>query len=258
MSNTALITGASSGIGAEFARYHAEKGGDVILVARRKPALDTLKKELEAAHKIKATVIAMDLGSAAAAKKLHNTVTAKKLDVDILINNAGFGGHGDFVDRDLDDDLAMIDLNVDALVTLANLFGKDMVAKGSGKMLHVGSTAGFMPGPKQATYFATKAFVNSFSQALDQEFQGTGVTSSVLVPGYVETEFAKAASLEGTGLVSGGGKTASSCARIGYDGMMRGKLVIFNELGLSIMLGWLMPFLPRRMALRMVEKMQTK
>ena len=258
MSNIALITGASSGLGAEFARYHAEKGGDVILVARRKPALDELKKELESKHKIKATVIAMDLGSAEAAKKLHKAVKSKKLNVDILINNAGFGGHGNFIERDLDADLSMINLNVDALVTLSHLFGKDMVAQGSGKMLHVGSTVGFMPGPKQATYFATKAFVNSFSQALDQEFQGTGVTSSVLVPGYVETQFAQAASLEGTDLVSGGGKSASSCARIGYDGMMRGKLVIFNELGLSIMLGWLMPFMPRRMALRMVEKMQTK
>ena len=178
--------------------------------------------------------------------------------MNILINNAGFGGQGEFVERSLEADLSIIDLNVKALVALTHLVANDMVEQGSGKILHVGSTAGFMPGPLQATYFATKAFVNSFSQALDEELRGKGVTSTVLAPGYVETEFAKAADLEGTGLVKGGGATAESVAQHGYDAMMAGKLVTINEFGLRFMINWLMPFMPHRMKLKMIRKMQTK
>jgi short-subunit dehydrogenase len=133
-----------------------------------------------------------------------------------------------------------------------------MVANGGGKILNVGSTAGMMPGPMQATYFATKAFVNSFSQAIDHEMRASGVTCSVLTPGYVETEFAAVADLDGTDLVKGGGKTAASCAKIGYDGMMKGKLVIFNELMLNITLGWIIPLLPRRMVLMIIARAQKK
>ena len=258
MANTALVTGASSGIGAELARYHASLGGDLIIVARRKDPLETLKSELEKQYSITVTVIAHDLSSAENAKALYDKVTAAGHSVDILINNAGFGGHGRMIDRNLNDDIAMIDLNISALVSLSHLFGHDMAKRGYGRMLQVGSTAGFMPGPNQAVYFATKAFVNSFSQAINQEFVGTGVTSSVLCPGYVETEFAKVADLDGTGLVKGGGKSAQSCAKIGYDGMMRGKLVIFNETALAFMLNWITPFLPRRMVAKMVQSMQQK
>lgn len=258
MSNTALITGASSGIGKEFARYHASKGGDVIVVARREEALSELKAELEAAHKITAHVHALDLGAAGAAEKLYESVTGAGQQVDILINNAGFGGHGAHIERDLADEMAMIDLNVKALVTLSHQFGKDMAARGGGKILNVGSTAGFMPGPLQAVYFATKAFVNSYSQALDQELKDKGVTCSVLAPGYVRTEFAQAANLEGTGLVKQKGASARDVARFGYDAMMRGRLVSINEAQLSFMLNWLVPLLPRRMVLGMVNKMQSK
>ena len=258
MANTALITGASSGIGKELARYHAMKGGDVILVARRKPELDALKKELETSFGITAHVIKRDLGASGAEKALFNDVTKQKLTVDILINNAGFGGHGLFCERSLSDDLGMIDLNVSTLVSLTHLFGNEMIKNGGGKMLHIGSSAGFMPGPYQATYFATKAFVNNFSQAIDHEMRGKGVTSTVLCPGYVETEFAKTASLEGTGLVKQKGKTAAETAKIGYDAMMAGKLIVANEIGLGIVLNWVIPLLPRRMVLKMVAKMQAK
>lgn len=258
MPNTALITGASAGIGMEFARYHASKGGDVILTARRSETLEALKAELETAHGITAHVFALDLGAEGAARQLYDLVKSAGLSVDILINNAGFGGQGDFVTRDLEADLRMIDLNVKALVALTHMVASDMAAQGGGKILHVGSTAGFMPGPLQTTYFATKAFVNSFSQALDEELRGKGVTSTVLAPGYVETEFAKAADLDGTNLVKGGGATAASVAKHGYDAMMAGKLVTVNERMLGILTGWVIPFLPRRMVLKMMRKMQTK
>ena len=258
MTNIALITGASSGIGKEFARYHAAKGGDLILTARRETELMALKAELEAAHKITAHVFALDLGVEGGADALVQAVTGASLKVDILINNAGFGGHGLHVERDLASEQAMIDLNIKALVTLTHAFGQKMVAQGGGKILNVGSTAGFMPGPKQAVYFATKAFVGSFSQAIDQELRDKGVTCTVLAPGYVETEFSQVANLEGTDLVKDGGATAASVAKHGYDAMMKGKLVTVNQLSLSILTQWIVPLLPRRMALKMVDKMQSK
>ena len=255
---SALITGASVGIGREFARYHAQKGGDVVITARRAEALDALKSELESAHGITVHTIALDLGTPGAAKTLYDQVKALGVEVSVLINNAGFGGHGKFVERDLTADTAMIQLNVTALVELTHMVAKDMVARSSGKILHVGSTAGFMPGPLQATYFATKAFVNSFSQALDQELQGTGVTSTVLAPGYVHTEFAAAANLEGTDLVKQKGATPAAAAKHGYDAMMAKKLLTVNEAPLSFMVNWVMPLLPRRFALKTIQKMQAK
>jgi uncharacterized protein len=258
MSNTALITGASSGIGMEFARYHASKGGDVIITARREGTLNTLKAELEQKHGIEVHVFALDLGAQGGAEALYQKIKAAGLKVDILINNAGFGGQGMHIDRPLVDELGMIDLNVKALVALTHLVAADMVAQGGGKILQVGSTAGFMPGPNQAVYFATKAFVKSFSEAIDQELRPRGVTSTVLAPGYVETEFAQTANLEGTKLVSGGGKTPASVAKHGYEAMMRGDLVTVNERGLGFLVNWVIPFLPRRQVLKMVQNMQAK
>lgn len=258
MSNTALITGASSGIGKELARYHASLGGDLILTARREAELNTLKAELETAHGITAHVFALDLGAAGGADALIKAVGDAGLRVDVLINNAGFGGHGVHIERDMANEQAMIDLNISSLVTLTHAFGGQMAAQGGGKILNVGSTAGFIPGPNQAVYFATKAFVNSFSQAIDQELNAQGVTCTVLAPGYVETEFAQAANLEGTQMVSAGGATAASVAKHGYDAMLAGKLVTINDPKLSFMLNWLTPLLPRRMVLKMIQKTQSK
>ena len=256
MANTALITGASSGIGAEFAKYHAEKGGDLIITARRGDALDKLKTELEAEHGIAVTTVALDLGSVDGARKLYDAV--KDHDIKILINNAGFGGHGLFIERDLAADLAMIDLNVKSLVALCHLIGNDMVKNGGGKILNVSSTASYMAGPLQATYFATKAYVSSFSQALDEELRDKGVTVTALEPGYVETEFAASANLEGTNLIKGGGATPRSAAKYGYDAMRRGELRAINDGTLRFLLNWVFPWLPNRMKLKQVRKMQEK
>lgn len=258
MTNIALITGASAGIGKEFARYHASKGGDMILVARRENALSELKAELEAKHSVEVHVLAMDLVNENAPAAIHQFAKDKDLTVDILINNAGFGGHGAHIERELEDEMAMIDLNVKSLVKLTHLFANDMAANGNGKILNVGSTAGFAPGPLQAVYFATKAFVNSFSQAIDQELRSKGVTCTVLAPGYVHTEFAEVADLQGTGLVKQKGASAISVAKHGYDAMMAGKLVTVNEKMLGFLMQWIIPLMPRRLVLKQIEAMQKK
>ncbi|MGJ8623218.1 MAG: SDR family NAD(P)-dependent oxidoreductase [Yoonia sp.] len=256
MSNTALITGASSGIGREFARLHASRGGDVIITARRGDTLEALKQELETDHSVTVTVVPLDLGAADGATKLYEAVKGHK--IDILINNAGYGGQGAFLERDLQSDLAMIDLNVKALVSLTHMIARDMMANGGGKILNVSSTASYMPGPLQATYFATKAYVSSFSQALDAELRDKGVTVTALEPGLVETEFAATANLEGTGLVAQKGATPQAVAKFGYAAMQQGQLRAINDGRLRFMLNWVMPWLPRRMALNMIKKMQTK
>ncbi len=257
MANTALITGASSGIGMELARIHAGKGGDVILCARREETLNTLKDALEKEHGITAHVFAHDLAGAEGAEALYADIKAAGLEVNVLINNAGFGGIGTHIERPLEDELEMIDLNVKALVTLTHKIAADMVALGKGRILNVGSTAGFMPGPQQAVYFATKAFVNSFSQAIDQELRSKGVTCTVLAPGYVETEFAKRSKMEGTPLARNGA-AAHNVARAGYNAMRAGELVKVNDPKIGFAVNWLIPLLPRRMVLKMTERMQTR
>ncbi|MEL6681627.1 MAG: SDR family oxidoreductase [Pseudomonadota bacterium] len=255
MPNTALITGASGGIGREFARYHAEKGGDLIIAARRGDELETLKSELEAKHDVSVMTVALDLSGADGARKLYDAIQGQK--IDILINNAGFGGHGRFVERDLESDLAMIELNIISLVTLTHFVAKDMVRTGGGKILNVSSTASYLPGPLQATYFATKAYVSSFSQALAEELKNDGITVTALEPGYVETDFAAHADLTGTDLVKSG-SSARSVAKFGYDAMRRGELRAINEGRLRLLLNWIIPWMPRRAVLSMVRKMQEK
>ncbi|SEN22846.1 hypothetical protein SAMN04488003_11199 [Loktanella fryxellensis] len=256
MGRLALITGASGGIGREFARIHARRGGDLIVVARQTDALATLKQELESAYGITVQTITADLTDPDALAGVVAQVAAQP--IDILINNAGFGGQGEHIDRDLARERAMIDLNITALMTLCHAVGGAMARRGSGRILNVGSTAGMMPGPLQAVYFATKAFVRSYSLALAEELRDRGVTVTVLAPGFVDTGFADAADLHGTALVKGGGKTAASVAKLGYEQMIAGRLHVINEPGLSLALNWLIPLMPHRMVLAMLRRMQTK
>jgi len=251
----AVITGASGGIGRALAKYHAAKGGDLILAARRAAELDALKADIEAKHSVSVTPVACDLGTPEGLATLIAACEGR--DIGILINNAGFGGRGAFIERHLADDLAMVDLNVNAVMILCHSIAPGMVVRGEGRILNVGSTAGMMPGPMQATYFATKAFVNSFSQALDEELRAQGVTVTVLAPGYVETDFAARADLENTPLTKSG-QSPEAVARVGYDAMMDGRLHVVNEGMLSVLTNWVIPLLPRRQVLKMVRKMQTK
>ncbi len=189
MNKTALITGASSGIGKELARIHAHQGGDLVIVARSGDKLNELKKELEEKYSIKVTAIVKDLGLPNAPKELYDEVKVAGIKVDYLVNNAGFGLIGTFHELDLERQVAMMNLNMTSLTVLTHLFLKDFVKEGFGKILNVSSTASFQPGPGQAIYFATKSFVQFLSNALWEECRGTGVTITNLMPGATETGF---------------------------------------------------------------------
>ena len=257
MGNTALVTGASSGIGAELARYHAQKGGDLVLVARSKDKLIALKTELEKAYNSKVMVVPADLAEPDSAEKIFSATESVGIQVDILINNAGFGGHGRFHERPLASDKAMMQVNMVSLVNLTHLYLQGMVNRNSGKILHVASTAAFIPGPLQAVYYATKSFVVSFSQAIAQELIGTNVTSTALCPGAVATGFVAAGDLDGI-KVWDKAATAESVAICGYDAMMKGELVIINEKKLTFLLNWIIPFMPRKMVLKISQQAMEK
>jgi short-subunit dehydrogenase len=257
MGITALITGASGGIGAELARYHAARGGDLVLVARSEDKLKALQLELENAHKIKVMVVVADLAQPESADQIFSATEQAGLNIDILINNAGFGGHGKFHERQLRKDQAMMQVNMISLVNLTHLYLQGMVQRNYGKILHVASTAAFLPGPLQAVYYATKSFVVSFSQAISQELEGTNVTSTALCPGAVATGFVSAGDLEGI-KVWDKAATAESVAKCGYDAMINGDLVKINEKGLSFLLNWIIPFLPRKTILKLSRQAMEK
>ena len=257
MGDTALITGASSGIGEEFARYHGARGGDLVLVARSEEKLKELKSELENSHGISVLVIAADLALPDSAARIFAATEEAGLEIDILINNAGFGGHGKFHQRKLARDLAMMQVNMASLVALTHLYLKGMVQRNSGKILHVASTAAFLPGPLQAVYYASKSFVLSFSQAIAQELDGTGVTVTALCPGAVSTGFVAAGDLDGV-KVFDQAASAESVAECGYEAMLRGDLVKINEIGLHFLLNWVVPFLPRKVVLKISQKTMEK
>jgi len=242
---TALITGASSGIGAEFARVHASKGGDVVLVARRADRLNELKTELEKTFSVRVTVIAKDLSQPGAGEELVGELKTRGIEVDDLINNAGFGGRGLFHERAWEKDRAMIFVNVVALTTLTRLLLPAMVQRGRGRILNVASTAGFLPGPLQAVYYATKAFVVSFSEALANELAGTGVTVTVLCPGATETEFAGQAGVTETLAFKRGTVPAKDVATYGYAAMLKGTPVTVHGATNKFLIHGLLRALPR-------------
>lgn len=257
MQNTALITGASGGIGKDLARTHAAQGGDLVIVARRQDALDELKQELERDHGVSVVCIAADITEQGALKRVYDEVLEQGIEVEVLINNAGFGGHGKFHERPWVKDEQMIQLNITALCELTHLVLQDMVKRKRGKILNVASTAGFLPGPLQAVYYATKAFVVSFSQAIAEELSDDNIMVTALCPGPVATEFAASANLEGVDTFKNAADP-KEVARIGYDAMMRGELIAINDWKLSTTLNWVVPFLPRRTVLKISRSAMEK
>jgi short-subunit dehydrogenase len=193
---TTLITGASSGIGEAFARRLAAQGENVLLVARTEEKLSALCSELGRAHNINAQFVALDLVEKDAPAKLFEETEERGLEVEFLINNAGFGSMGDFTTLEIERELLMIDLNVKALVALTYLFLKPMRERGRGSIINVASTAGFQPVPYMTTYAATKAFVLSFSDALWEENRAHGITVMALCPGVTDTNFFAASEME--------------------------------------------------------------
>ena len=190
---TVLITGASSGIGWELARCFAAEKSRLILVARSTDAMQTLAQELQQAYGCETHVLTSDLSNPESPAKIFEELQGRGITVDVVVNNAGFGLHGSFAELPLARQLSMIQVNVTALVALTGLFLPGMLARRRGGILNVGSVAGFMPGPNMAVYFATKAFVMSFSEALYEELRGTGVTVTDLCPGPTETNFSAVA-----------------------------------------------------------------
>ena len=223
MGNTALVTGASVGLGRELAQLFAADGHDVVLVARRREPLEDLATHLAAERGVVARVISEDLADPTAPERILYELQRNNVEVDFLVNNAGFGTSGPFFDSDLVRELAMVQVNVASLVYLTRLFLPDMVARKSGRILNLGSTAGFQPGPFMAVYYASKAFVNSFTEALAFELKGTGVTATVCCPGATETEFSKVAGTSDSRLFRMGATSASFVARHAYRAMMSGK-----------------------------------
>jgi uncharacterized protein len=226
--NTALITGASAGLGLEYAKLFAADGHDLVLVARRRDRLEALAKELQASGRVRARVVAADLGTGEGPRRVIDEVQRLGVEIDFLVNNAGFGTSGAFAALDLARELEMIQVNIVSLVTLTRAFLPGMIARRSGRILNVGSTAGFQPGPFMAGYYASKAFVNSFTEALSYELRGTGVTATVSCPGATATEFAAVAGNERSRLFRMGAASPQEVAKEGYRALMAGKPMVVH------------------------------
>lgn len=257
-SETVLITGASGGIGCEFARLFARKGYDLVLVSRNEEALAKLALDLGTKYKRLVKVIPKDLGNPASPREIYIQLVKEAVKVDVLVNCAGSGVSGMFSETDLKSELAMIHVNVVALTELTKLFLKDMLDRREGKILNVASTAAYQPGPLMAVYYATKAYVLSFSEALSEEVGDTGVTVTALCPGPTRTDFQSRAGLTGSKLFSSSSllRTAEpdTVAAAGYEGLMRGESVVIPGLRNAI-LARAVRILPRGMVAKVVRKM---
>jgi short-subunit dehydrogenase len=254
---TALITGASNGIGYELTKLFAADGYDLVLVARSEGKMQALAAELQAKHGVQVTVLAKDLSDTNAPSEVYAELQQRGLHVDILVNNAGYGTYGLFVNTDLDNELRMIRLNIEALTHLSKLFVRDMVKQGGGKILNVASTASFQPGPLMAVYYATKAYVLSFSEALANELQGTGVTVTALCPGPTESGFQAKAQMQNSKLVQRSIMDAKTVAVAGYRGLMQGRTVVIPGLQNRLM-AMAVRFTPRKLVTKIVRHVQSE
>lgn len=255
---TALITGASSGIGLELAKVHASKGDDVVLVARNIAKLNALKTDLEKQFGIKVYNIGKDLSLPNAAQEVYETTKQQNIQIDYLINNAGFGDFGMFAETDWQKQLQMINLNITTLTQFTQLYLQDMLKRGNGKIMNVASTAAFQSGPTMSVYYATKAYVLSFSEAVNNEISDKGVTVTTLCPGVTESGFQAAAAMEESALVKGKRFPSSKeVAEYGYKAMMKGKTVAIHGF-MNYILANSVRFLPRAIVVKITRKMQDK
>jgi len=253
---TVLITGASSGIGRELALIFAQEGYNLVIIARDKKKILEVEKEIKKLSSKKVLCILQDLSDINAPEKIFKKVKSQAGHIDILINNAGFGWIGDFASMDVKTALEMIQVNISALTALTRLFLTDMLAKNSGKIMNVASTAAFQAGPYMAVYYATKAYVLSFSQALNEELKDTNITVTAFCPGPVETNFGARAGFSSKKLFGGlASMDVKKVAMIGYKGMMRGKPVVvagfLNWLGTQVI-----RFLPRSLPPKFIKRIQ--
>jgi short-subunit dehydrogenase len=254
---TALVTGGSSGIGAELARVHAQHGGDLVVVARRQDRLEALQAELEKAHGITVHVLPHDLAQAEAPQQIYDELQARGVAVDYLMNNAGFGNRGLFHEQDWSTNEAMIRVNIVALAALTRLFLPAMIARRAGRILNVASMAGFVPGPLHAIYYASKAFVISFSEAVANELRGTGVTVTVLCPGFTQTEFNRVAGMK-TGRGFSRTLSAREVAQVGYRALLAGKIVVVPGALNKLAMHGLLRLSPRKLTTRLSRALMEK
>lgn len=255
---TALVTGASSGIGRELAKLLARDGYNLVLVARNKEALNRLAVEIKTQNNLTITIIPMDLSDSRAPREVYDGTIRARIAIDILVNDAGFGSFGFFADTSLETEMRLIEVNIAALTALTKLFVGDMKARKLGRIMNVASTAAFWPGPLMAVYYASKAYVLSFSEALANELQGTGITVTALCPGPTRTEFQRRAGMEKSGLMQRiGTMDAETVARAGYRGLMRGKIVVVPGF-INKITAWLPSLVPRGIATAIIRRMQNE
>jgi short-subunit dehydrogenase len=257
MNLRALVTGASGGIGYELALIHARQGYDLILAARNKFRLDEISRSFESDFGVKIHTVCIDLSVQGASVRLYEEVNDLGLNVDHLVNNAGFGDVGMFADCDWKKQEDMINLNVLALTHLTKLFLPGMIERGYGRILNVASTAAFQPGPTMSVYFASKAFVLSFSEAVNNELEGTGVTVTALCPGSTESGFHAYAAGEGRKFRERTLPAASSVAEYGFRSMMHGKPVAIPGFMNAFMAGCVR-FMPRSVVVRAARMIQER
>ncbi len=257
MRHTALITGASFGIGYELAKLFAKDNYNLVLVARNAERLQKIVTEFQQQYNITVHIFSVDLSLPKAVEKIFQFTQEKNISVDFLINNAGFGTHGMFAESNLDEQLGMIQVNITALTHLTKLFLPEMMKRNFGKIMNVASTAAFQPGPFMATYYATKAYVLSFSEALASELKTTNITVTALCPGPTETEFQKRAKVEQTKLFAKSGMVmqAETVANIGYKGLMKGKTLIIPGMWNKLLVHSVR-FFPRKLVIKIVRKLQ--
>ncbi|MDY6321935.1 MAG: SDR family oxidoreductase [Succinivibrio sp.] len=259
MANLALVTGASQGLGYELARCHAAQGGDLVITARDQARLDEVKAEIEKSSGVRVTAIAQDLSLPGSAQTLYLKIRAQGLKVETLINNAGAGCDGSFADQPLDDDLALLTLNIMALTVLTKLFLKDMLSGNGGRILNVSSIASLLPGPYMGIYYASKAYVTSFTKALWQETHGSKVSVTALLPGPMATGFVKASRLQHSAVASWFTARPEAVARAGYRAMLRGRrCVIAGTPWWLTLLLLVQPLCPERLVLWIMELLQRK
>lgn len=255
---TALVTGASGGIGYELAKLFARDGCNLVIVARDRDRLEKASREMREQFNVSIKVIPKDLSRREAADEIVRELQKEAIGIDVLVNNAGYAGYGPFTETSLEDELDMMQVNMTSLTELTKRLLPSMIEKKEGKIMNIASTAAFAPGPFMAVYYATKAYVLSFSEALAEELRGTGVTVTALCPGATETGFQKRARVENTILFSPW-KTmdAATVARIGYRGMMKGKTVVIPGL-LNKLMVYSIRLGPRRYITQIAKLMQEK
>lgn len=246
-----LITGASRGIGRALAKEFARNGHDLILVARSRDELDAVAQELRSEFGVEATVLVFDLSLPESPQSVFDTVESQGGEVDILVNNAGFGNWGHFASTELSTDVDLIEVNITALTQLMKLFVRPMIERGRGRVLNVASTGAFQPGPILATYYASKAYVLSLSEAVAFELRKTGVTLTCLCPGATSTSFMDRANMKGLRLFRFGMMDADTVARVGYRGTMAGREIVIPGLANRI-LAFSVRLAPRRVVTQLV------